>query len=46
MEFVITLSAFIESLPNIKFNVDALKDTVYVRDKNFTLKAYDVYLGN
>lgn len=40
------LSMFIESLLNIKFSIDALKDTVYLEGKNFTLKEYDVYLGN
>ena len=41
---LITLCIFIESLLNIKFRIDALKNTGYTEDKDFTLKESDVYL--
>lgn len=43
---VITLSVFIESLLNVKFNTDVLKNTVYVEGEDFTLKEYDGFLGS
>lgn len=37
---------FIESLQNMKFTTDALKETVSVEDEDFNLKEYDAYLEN
>ena len=45
-EHVVTLSMFIESLQNMKFTTDALKETVSVEDEDFNLKEYDAYLEN
>lgn len=45
-EHVTTLCMFTESLLNMKFTIDALKETVSVEDKDFNLKEYDVYLEN